>query len=507
MNSILQNILHLFSVSLVEETTVEENLTEVKLSAKCNDLTIPTKENLDQVSAEINSRDSVNVSIVQNDYTWNFVQEDKDCNYEQFSQNCSIIQQNEEKEIIISITKKIESQIVSIYYLESFVKYLEGLTLGGFLLKINDIFNPNKLIIFEIQNKSFIEFSTETIKFIPKGSQNQIKGVQNDVRNDKLNKINNLCYCNVISQYQFTPDDFYPITPKNNTTLDSIFCKVSLLYSAIFLFDIFSIDKSDIEYKLNGYKTISQKLDFQNIDISSYEIYYQIYSWVYDGGNIVDKIGLARNILSLNFNKETLKLSETTFEAIKSGFKIYQKENIKQYIEIRNKISDQLIELQNKADKIVENFVSDYKKTFLAVVSFFISIIVIRVVSKGDFSGGFTIEVTYLISGFLLISLFVMFFARWEINKQMKRYEEFYKNLKVRYTDLLDASDINRILNNDTDFNCNKKFIEKKRCAYTILWIVSLFVLFVITIILFALNNVNCCTVIKLIIICFIRNI
>lgn len=75
-------------------------------------------------------------------------------------------------------------------------------------------------------------------------------------------------------------------------------------------------------------------------------------------------MGLARNILSLNFDKENLKLSETAFEAIKSGYKIYQKENIKQYIEIRNKISDQLIELQNKADKIVASFVSDYKKIF-----------------------------------------------------------------------------------------------------------------------------------------------
>lgn len=42
-----------------------------------------------------------------------------------------------------------------------------------------------------------------------------------------------------------------------------------------------------------------------------------------------------------------------------------------------------------------------------------------------------------------------MFVARWEIDKQLVRYSEFYKNLKERYSDLLDESDIKRILNND----------------------------------------------------------
>jgi hypothetical protein len=480
----------------VEESIIEENLIEVKLSVKCSDLAIPSEENFKKITAEINSRDSVNISIVQNDLTWNYVQEDEECSYEQFTQNCLTIQQSEEKEIIISITKKNNNQNISIYCPDFFFKYLNNLSLSGFLLKINDAFDMENHIVFEVQDNSFNEFSTKTIKFISKRSQ-----VTNEEfnRKEKIDKIKNLCYCNIISKYQFTPDDFHP-TNKNNTTLDNLFCKYSLLYSAIFIFDILNIDVSNIEYKLNGYKTINQKLKFSDIDVSSYEIYYQIYSWIYEGGNIVDKIGLARNILSLNFNKENLNLSETTFEAIKSSYKIYQKENIKQYIEIRNKISDQLVELQNKADKIVENFISDYKKTFLAVLSFFISVIVIRVVSKGDFTGGFTKEVTFLIIGFLIISLLVMFFARCEVNKQMKRYEEFYTNLKARYIDLLDTNDINRILNNDADFNCNEKFIKNKKCAYTILWVISLIILFIITITLFVLNNLNCCITLKLII-------
>ena len=504
MSDVLINIFHLFSSEPVNKNSIEENLVEVKLSALCNDFIIPSEKDFCGVTAEINSRDSVNISIVQNGSTLNYVQENTECDLTQFLRDCFTIQQADEKEIIISLTKKKTNNTISIYCIDNFTSYLDSLLCAGFLLKINEVFTRSNNITFEVQNEFFSEFSTSTIKFIPKGKESQIHQTRNT---SNLVKIKNLCHCNIIDKYKFVSEDFYPIITNNNIVLDKMFCKYSLLYSAIFLFDILNIESSDVKYKLNGYKTISQELKFSDIDISSYETYYQIYNWVYDGGNIVDKIGLARNILSLNFDKENLKLSENTFEAIKSGYKVYQKENIKQYIEIRNKISDQLIELQNKADKIVDSFVSDYKKTFLAVVSFFISVIVIRVVSKGDFTGGFTKEVTLLTIGFLLISLLVMFFARWEINKQIKRYVEFYTNLKERYTDLLDSSDISRILNNDTDFNCNKKFIETKRCAYTILWIVSLIVLFVLTVILFILNNINCCTVIKSIIICFIKNI
>jgi hypothetical protein len=414
--------------------------------------------------------------------------------FKDFVDVCQSCLNSNDFQIIATIVKVISEQTISIYYPDRFLNYLSTKSANRLLEIFGKFLNDNDYAIFEVQDNSFSEFSTQTIKFIPRGGIFPQGTIQR--RTDSLTKIKNLCHCALIDKYQFVPDDFYPVI-KNGSLLDNIFSSVSILYSAVFLFDIFNVDGNTIDYKLNGYRSIQQKIDYSDIDISSHEIYYQIYNWVYDGGNVVDKIGLARNIISLNFNKETLKLSDTTFEAIKSSYKIYQKENIKQYIEIRNKISDQLIELQNKADKIVENFIGDYKKSFLAIVSFFISVVVIRVVSQGDFAGGFTTEVTFLSIGFLLIFLIIMFFARWEINKQISRYTEYYNNLKDRYTDLLDGNDINRILNNDKDFNDNKFFIEQRRKKYTILWIVSLVILFVVSVVLFLINNLNICQLIK----------
>lgn len=510
MNNILQQILNLFSSNNLP--SVSENYSEVKVEVVCNNGKVPTEDDFKAVILNLNSRDGLHISILQNDDDYTLV-----CNYsseqaEPFStflqEINSTILENDFR-IIITIEKKKNNQIVSVYYVDEFIKYLNDLLFLGVLFVLDKLFNNKNYIVFEVQDDSFQEFSTKTIKFIPKGSHTESGTINN--RTERLNKIRNLCHCSIVSKYKFVPDDFYSQTMSEKPALKKLFDRLTLLYSTIFLFDVFNILDSKIEYKLSGYRTINQIIECSSVCVESNRSYFDIYSWVYDGGNIVDKIGLARNILSLNFEKETLKISDTTFEAIKSGYKIYQKENIKQYIEIRNKISDQLIDLQNKADKIVDSFIGDFKKSLFTVVSFFATVIVIRVVSKGDFAGGFTTEVTLLSIGFLFISLLIMIFAQWEISKQIGRYDEFYKHMKERYEDLLDKSDIKRILNNDKDFISNKKFIEQKRCNYTILWVLSLVILLVIVIALFCINQPcvildGIFIIIKNIALCFIKN-
>lgn len=510
MNNIFQDIISLFSSIQISTTDIDEKYSEVTVSVACSDGKIPSTTDFTNALCKLNKRDSLHISILQNDEPIENYDTSKNGNFDTYIANCSECLKSNSFTIILTITKNNIEQKISIYYLERFIEYLSNLSFNFFLDVINNTFNKKSYIIFEIQDEVADEFSTESIKFVPINSSTEIINIS--YRTERINKIKNLCHCSIVTKYLFIPEDFHPIIESKLTLLNDLFKKMTLLYSSMFLFEIFEVEGSDkIRYKLNGYKTINWNVNHSDVDIISFDDYFKIYQWTYEGGNIVDKIGLARNILSLNFEKETLKISDTTFEAIKSGYKIYQKENIKQYIEIRNKISDQLIDLQNKADRIVEGFIGDFKKSLFTVVSFFATVIVIRVVSKGDFAGGFTTEVTLLSIGFLLISLGVMFFARWEISKQLERYNEFYKNLKERYLDLLDKSDITRILNEDKDFNSNKKFIEQKKFNYTILWALSLAVLLIIVLILFCINQ-PCVIVdgvfiiIKNLVLCFIRN-
>ena len=315
----------------------------------------------------INSRDKLFISLLHEngDLIHNYSQENGD-DFSAFIDNCSsTLQSTDPKRIIIKIEKKRHDNKISVYYPDLFVKHLSTKPILILLSILNNSIDPNsQYIIFEIQNESFEEFSSSAIRFVPQGYTINNEP-DNSYRKERIRKITNLCHCDLFSKYAFIPEDFSPYIRSENEYLSKVFDKLKLLYSIIFLFDIVEFKNTEIKYKLNGYRTITQIIDTDNVDLDSHESYYNIYKWVYDGGNVVDKIGLARNILSLNFAKDTLHLSEMAFDAIKSGYKVYQKENIKQYIEVRNKISDQLIELQDKADKIVAAFVSDYKKKYI----------------------------------------------------------------------------------------------------------------------------------------------
>lgn len=269
-----------------------------------------------------------------------------------------------------------------------------------------------------------------------------------------------------------------------------VFSKVSKLYSVAFIHDIFNLVRDDVsDFKLNGYKSMKENVDFGSLTNESEDTYYNIYKWIYEGGNLVDKLGIARNIISLNLEPKNLVLADSAYHAIHSSFKIYQKQNIKQYIEVRNKISEQLLELQNKADKISESFVDGFKKSVGSIIPFFISVIVLRVVSKGDVLGAFTSDVTIMSVAFLGLSILYLWYSRWEVKQQLTRYSKFYNRLKSRYSDLLDESDIKRVLNDNKDYNENVQFIEDQKKTYTIQWGITVIVLFVLVMALYFVNN------------------
>ncbi|WHT38708.1 hypothetical protein QNH98_17230 [Myroides sp. mNGS23_01] len=127
----------------------------------------------------------------------------------------------------------------------------------------------------------------------------------------------------------------------------------------------------------------------------------------------------------------------------------------------------------------------------MALISFYISAIAIRVLGKGEFTSIFSLDATILSLSFLSGSLIYFWISRWELKEQRKRFVNSYNNLKTRYTDLLDKDDINRILNNDNEFNEDVKFIDDKKRNYSIMWIAFISILGLSTIFLFICYNLN----------------
>jgi hypothetical protein len=390
--------------------------------------------------------------------------------------------------IDITITKTINDLECTIYDLETFINTLKGFDANQFFTVFSKLITTNQGIKFKVYSLKS-SFCTSTISF--SSISNEFKNIGNPKRDEIFENFKSQCHFTNIDNFKLFPDDFHFIEiDPTYTEIKNLFKLYSNLLAIIYLFDITSLKGNQIEYKINGYKAIKGVSELNKAINESFDEYYEIYDWVYNGGNLNDKIGLARNIISLHFAENgELDLHGQPFQSVKSSFKVYEKQNIKQYIEIRNKISDQLLEFNNRANKIVETFAVGFQKSSLALISFYISAIVIRVLSKGEFVNIFSLDATVLSLAFLLGSFAYFWVSKWEIKEQRKRFVDSYHNLKERYTDLLEKDDIKKILNDDKEFNEDVKFIDSKQKIYSRLWLLVLSLLAGSTIFLFVSYN------------------
>lgn len=488
MKFIDEFIIALFPDYSVENST--ENILELKASLKATQFQTVNKELLESRFNFIQERDSIHISVTfgeSDPVVFNSSKIDFDEFIKSLEQEALHLD-GEVISIIVTINKSVKDSSCTIYDFKCFVSTFNGYEVGQFFQIFSKLFELGQFFRFKIFGLKKA-FYTNSICFEPLLEYTKLQ--ENSKRNEIFEYFKAQCHFNNLEHFCLIPSDFKLIVKDDDhSDLNELMNRYANLISIIFLFDIASITGNSIEFKINGYKSIKGISDVSKLHLQEFDEYYNIFEWVYNGGNLTDKIGLSRNIVSLHFRTAgELYLIGNPFQSVKSSFKVYEKQNIKQYIDIRNKISDQLLDFYNRANKIVEIFASGFQKSTLALISFYLSAIVIRVLSKGDFVNIFSLDVTILSLTFLSGSIIYYRVSRWEIKEQRIRFVNSYQNLKKRYTDLLEPDDIKRILNNDIEFQEDLNFIDKKRKIYSRLWLTVLVLLGSSTIFLFITYN------------------
>ncbi|MEI7347887.1 hypothetical protein [Dickeya chrysanthemi] len=393
------------------------------------------------------------------------------------------VEDNSKLDIDIKIYKSNSHNNLNTSHIFNFKNYISGPILKSDFEFLNFLkqFNLSKKIKIKCW-ESITEFSTSTIIF--EGSNTPLLAVNNlDDRQSIISKRNKCCHFTNDVEYRFTPDDFHLITECTYPEINEKFERLTLLFSLIYLSDyseIIDIDsKIILDYKMKGYRLISNKLDLTTANLKVVKELYGIYQWIYNQGNFVDKIGLAKNIISIHMtNNDITSLSSGALRSIESGYDIYLKENVKQYIEIKNKISELLISQSDKASEITKNMLGTLKTSFWSVVTFFITVILVRLItSKGDgiiFTGEVAI-MTYL---FIFFSGIYHWLSECEVNEDKARLFDRYTTIKDRYKDLLNEEDLKKVIDIEQLKEKDQLYIRKRRKTYRIIWILFNIVMF-----------------------------
>lgn len=369
-------------------------------------------------------------------------------------------------EMKMKIIKKGNKSEVSIYLWNTFIEGLYKSNLELILKDFNDLLSRNDKIYFEVLDETEVAFYSKSLIFNSKNEQHS-----NLDRKKLINKRNEVSNLLNFPDMSLLPSDFFLLKESNDSNINYFFEKLTGVMSLIFISDISSIENSDeLHFKINGYKLINETLKFRDLCLGMDEI-YEIYEWIFHEGTISDKVGLARNVISLNYKSEdqNFLLKSNTFNSIKSGYSIYLKENVQQYIEVTNKMSEYLIDLTMKANDVIKNFGSSFRNNNLIVASFFLSVIVFNSLSARQFTDIFSGEILGIAVVILFVSMFYLFASIYMIKEQIKKFESDYMHIKKIYKDLLNPGDLKKIFNNEY-LNTNIDYVKKKIIAFSIVW-------------------------------------
>ncbi|MCB0666081.1 MAG: hypothetical protein KDC80_09680 [Saprospiraceae bacterium] len=380
-------------------------------------------------------------------------------------------EQGENIKFSLLINKHSNDNVLNVYNLSQFQMFWRNIKSIDLLKALSPMLRNCQKIHFVIREPNFISFRTKGIHF--SSDMQEMQAFDEGISNEEVHFGN-------YQDYPFAPSWFQLIKrPEENNPITDKLDILKALFSIISIFDITSIVDNKLHYKLTGYKTFEGVMEINKDFIKCSSTYYSLYDWGYSSkGNLTDKLGLIRNILSIYLNNNILELDKNILISIKSSYKTYLKENVGRYLEIRSKVFNELSWISQKSSEVVEKYLGNYQRSILTYVSFFVSVFILRILSTGNFVDVFSKDATILSFSFLAISAIFLIFSFWNLRMEKKRLNRKYNNIKSRYRDLLVEKDIDQILDDDKEFKYEMSFVENRLIIYTILWIVTLLVLF-----------------------------
>ncbi len=468
--NLFNTILKSFIPNQQEEVKAFDKFTTCSVTYNISNFKQFDKVVLNEITSLISEVDKFNLSFKIGENDEISLKKNEDCSifYQEIINERTIV---EDESVLFTLEiKKTTKASINIYDYKSFNDFWKTTPIIDLLTLFKNNQLSNGQIVFVLLESEICSFYSQNIIFSSKPITN----------NSALNNtISENCHFGNIKEFPFNPYFFYLIKrPLKDDSISEILDKMSLMFCIISIFDITIIKASILYYKLNGYKSFEDYIAIDNLNKNLNEIYFKIFDWIYsENSKISDKIGLTRNIISLSFKEGDISITESVYLSIQSAYKTYLKDNISKYIEIRNKIFDELGWISQKAGEIIGNYLSNYQKSIFTFLSFFISVFLLRFLSNNKTEYVFSKDVTIFSLAFLLLSIFYLIFSLWNIHLEKKRLIRKYNNLINRYTDLLDINDIKRILKNNEEFNYELYFIDRRKLIYTILWIITIIIL------------------------------
>lgn len=490
---IIKDILGIFSPDL-EKIIITENKDLCEAYVSFNNTGGYCQATIDDELAKIPRRDNCTLTILKDDVIIYSSGTNEESIEEVLDDK---IYGNELMVAKIRIDKNIDSCVLSVYDYSSFVQYLENLSLKSFLNVFESFLALNSLT-FERYDGDVFQWNTKSLAVRPEGAEPLQVFSTSEFRNDIRYSMESMCHWDNNIDKVIPYDFFIENGQDNNDPLQRLFFKASALLMLMFLFDYTKLDNEFLQYKLTGYKTIIGNLEVSKISEVKYNAdrlntLRDVFCWCYDAGQRSEKLGVARNVLSLesvfpyNANSNEIDIEETAFEGIRSNYRFFEKEHLREFIEWHGKLIESIFSLQEKVIAAVDGFVKEFKQGFFVTISFIITSIVIRSVNHDAFLSKPLLWISALV---ILVYFFSFIYYSGDLKGKIQLSKNQYNKIRKRYEPLLTPEENNEIFGDENSYGESIEFAESQLKKYTEMWRWLCIAMFSIVIFLIFYNGI-----------------
>lgn len=376
----------------------------------------------------------------------------------------------------VEIQKEMENCRFSIYNFSNFSEDFLCMPLDeamkAFALLLRE---AEKYIIFEIFDGENT-FNTKTMFFLPTGSAIALSSFD---RKQRLQECRETSYFYNQETYELLPDDFKIVSSYEGNPLKELFSKLETILSICYLASNATVQDAGVKLQIIGQRSVEYVYRF--FDICENPMLYKIYDWIHSGGNSMDKAIIARNIICLHCKYESpLNVDERVLASIQSNYNLYLKDNVTQYLELKNKVAKFISDTVSRTGEYATELLDRFKTNLIAVFGFLFTVILADVVSDQPLDNIFTRDITVILELVLAGSLVYLFICYKQSQYQMKKVYESYESLKKSYEGILAQEDINECFQNDEILLKMKKSVKRTEKIYLALWVCFLFIFLVI---------------------------
>lgn len=472
MTDILQLSNQIFASSSL--TLCEDDVKAFSIKYQIAAPDLPTAERLTDLCNKCLERDDIEILfrsvedfIFKN--TGNLVQNRA---YEDYK---SQLEQDDSVVVTIKILKKFTHDIISVYSIEKFSEFLSGQKLEKNLQLFAELFAGGRQhICFQVMNCDSC-IHTSSIAFAPESESvvwDSAKSRDSDIRN-----CNDSSVFLARAQYPLVPQDFAFIEHMYDNRLDRIkalFDKLKNILSYLYIANTSNIvgNKAILQFDptVNGYEyTLDQ--------LSANKCVWDIYSWIHKDEGGIDRAGIVRNIINIHCKTSDaiLNIDENIYNSAVANYVIYQKKHTDQYIELKNKLSEFIVESARQLQELAHDLVEGIRNNFVAVIVFLMTVLLTDSIDFSSFTQASVSSNIVAVCGiFTLVSLLYMIVTVIAGKTKWGWLENAYNDLKDNYNGVLDERDIQMAVNNDAAFKNTKKEYNTIRLKIVIIWFISI---------------------------------